>query len=101
MYPTPAQAETLLDMHGAHQRLYNALEQRITAWRMSRSRVDYVMQAADLTELRADDETYADLNAQSSQNTLKRLDRAFDSFFRRCRNRSNARLSALQIIREI
>jgi hypothetical protein len=39
--------------------------------------------AWDLTELRAGDKSYAGLNAQSSQVTLKRLDLAFAAFFRR------------------
>src|SRR5450631_3045370 len=84
MYPSPAQEAALLDMLGMHQRLYNAaLEQRIAAWRRTRTSVGFVDQCADLTELRAADESYAAINAQSSQVTLKRLDLAFAAFFRR------------------
>jgi putative transposase len=87
MYPSPAQEAALLDMLGMHQRLYNAaLEQRIAAWQRTRTSVGFVNQCADLTELRAADETYAGLNAQSSQVTLKRLDLAFAAFFRRCKS---------------
>lgn len=72
------------DKLGAHQRLYNAaLEQRRLAWRMLSKSVTFAEQCRQLTELRADDETYAALNAQSCQVTLKRLDLAFHSFFRR------------------
>lgn len=40
------------------------------------------MQAKDLTQLRAEFPEYKTLNAQSEQVTLKRLERAFDNFFR-------------------
>lgn len=84
LYPTPAQGLKLHDMLGAHQRLYNAaLEQRKLAWRMQRKSVSFNEQCKDLTALRADDETYAAINAQSSQVTLKRFDRAYQNFFRR------------------
>jgi putative transposase len=86
MYPNTPQEAALFNMLGLHQRLYNAaLEQRITAWRSTRMSVSYVQQAADLTELRTADTTYADINAQSEQVTLKRLDRAFKAFFARCK----------------
>jgi putative transposase len=84
MYPTRRQNAALLDMLGLHQRLYNAaLEQRIAAWQRTRTSLTFVDQCFDLTELRGDDESYAAINAQSSQVTLKRLDHAFAAFFRR------------------
>jgi putative transposase len=86
IYPTPSQHEGLLGMLGMHQRLYNAaLDQRITAYRQTKTSIGFEDQCKDLTELRADDNTYADLNAQSSQVTLKRIHLAFDAFFRRCK----------------
>ena len=88
MYPTPAQESALLAMLGAHQQLYNtALAQRISVWqRAHEKRIGFADQCRDLTELRADDETYATLNAQSAQVTLKRLELAFTAFFRRCKS---------------
>jgi putative transposase len=87
MYPAPSQEATLLDMLGMHQRLYNAaLEQRITAWRTARKSIGFAEQCRDLTELRAADETYAGLPCHSSQVTLKRLDLAFQAFFRRVKS---------------
>lgn len=84
LYPTPAQDRKLRDMLGAHQRLYNAaLEQRRLAYRMQGKSLSFAAQCRQLTELRASDDTYATLNAQSCQVTLKRLDLAFQSFFRR------------------
>jgi putative transposase len=87
MYPSPSQAAALLDMLGLHQRLYNAaLEQRLAAWQRTRTSVVFANQCADLTELRAADQTYAGLNAQSSQVTIKRLDLAYQVFFRRVKS---------------
>jgi putative transposase len=87
MYPSQSQEAALLDMLGMHQRLYNAaLEQRITAWRIARKTVGYAMQCRDLTELRAENEMYGALPCQSSQVTLKRLDLAYQAFFRRVKS---------------
>ena len=86
LYPSRSQEAVLLDMLGLHQRLYNAaLEQRIAAWRLRRRGVSFAGQCRDLTELRADDERYHGLNAQSAQVTLKRLDLGFKAFLARCK----------------
>ncbi|HUZ50116.1 MAG TPA: transposase [Candidatus Dormibacteraeota bacterium] len=86
LYPSRSQQAELLDNLGLHQRLYNAaLEQRKSAWRLQRKSLSEYDQMRDLTELRADDERYAALNAQSAQVTLHRLHLAFAAFFRRCR----------------
>ncbi|HZZ00453.1 MAG TPA: transposase, partial [Candidatus Baltobacteraceae bacterium] len=87
LYPSRSQTAALLDMLGLHQRLYNAaLEQRIAAWRLQRKSLSAYDQMRDLTDLRAADERYAGLNAQSAQVTLNRLHLAFAAFYRRCRN---------------
>jgi len=87
LYPTPTQEATLRDILGCHQRLYNmALEQRRDAWRTQRRHVGFVDQCAQLTELRAAEPGYKALNAQSEQQTLKRLDKAFQAFFRRVKS---------------
>ncbi|MHB8146342.1 MAG: RNA-guided endonuclease InsQ/TnpB family protein, partial [Vulcanimicrobiaceae bacterium] len=86
LYPSRAQEAALLDMLGLHQRLYNAaLEQRKAAWRLQRKSLSAYDQSRDLTQLRACDERYAALNAQSAQVTLHRLHLAFAAFFRRCK----------------
>jgi putative transposase len=86
LYPSRSQEAALLDMLGLHQRLYNAaLEQRIAAWRLQRKSLSAYDQMRDLTDLRADDERYARLNAQSAQVTLNRLHLAFAAFYRRCK----------------
>jgi len=86
LYPTPRQEAVLLDLKGAHQRLYNAaLEQRISAYRLTGTSITFAEQCRDLTGLRASDPVYAAINAQSEQVTLKRLDLAFAAFYRRVR----------------
>jgi putative transposase len=89
MYPTTKQAKALEHLLTLHQGLYNAaLEQRKTAYRRQRVSVGYAEQCRDLTALRANDPQYASLNAQSAQVTLKRVELAFQHFFRRVRERS-------------
>jgi putative transposase len=84
LYPTAKQETAMLEIKRGHQRLYNAaLEQRRTAWRRQRLSVTRTVQEKDLTLLRAEDDSIRRLNAQSSQLTLKRLDLAFQAFFRR------------------
>lgn len=87
LYPSASQETALIEMLRLHQWLYNAaLEQRIAAWRLQRKSLSAYDQMRDLTDLRAGDERYAGLNAQSSQITLHRLHLAFQAFFRRCKN---------------
>ena len=87
LYPTAKQQEVLLGLLRKHQLMYNAaLEQRITAYKKSGVSLTYQDQAKDLTELRAALPEFKAVNAQSSQNTLKRLDRAMKAFFRRIKS---------------
>jgi len=84
MYPSALQLERLLELLGLHQRLYNtALEERIQAYQERGEALNYVAQAKALTHWRCYCPALAGVNAQSQQNTLKRLDRAYQAFFRR------------------
>lgn len=84
LYPTPAQEAALEAQREAHRLLYNAaLEQRQAAWRRQHRTLSYAEQCRDLTALRQEEET--PLPAQAAQQTLKRVARAFDGFFRRVR----------------
>lgn len=84
MYPTEQQTERLLELLGLHQRVYNtALEERIRAYQEHGKTLNYVAQAKALTRWRSYCPALAGVNAQSQQNTLKRLDRAYQAFFRR------------------
>jgi len=70
----------MIDTLRLHQQLYNAaLQQRREAWSRQRVSVGFAAQCRELTALRREDKTFATMNAQSAQVTLKRLDLAFQS----------------------
>lgn len=84
MYPNAAQTERLEELLGLHQRVYNAaLEERIRAYREHGQSLNFAGQCKDLTQWRSYCPALAGVNAQSLQVTLKRLDLAFQAFFRR------------------
>ncbi|MBT2536273.1 transposase [Arthrobacter sp. ISL-69] len=84
MYPTSKQEDLLRGMLDDHRFLYNAaLQERRDAWRHSRTRVRFIEQDAQLKYIRADDPDYARWSAASLEQTLRRLDKAFQAFFRR------------------
>jgi len=84
--PTVRQAQALGEMLQDHCSLYNgALQERRDAYRhASRTTVRYGNQSAQLKEIRAfDPELQGRWSFSSRQATLRRLDRAFQAFFRR------------------
>ncbi len=84
LYPSRTQAAALARLLEHHRRLYNAcLQQRIEAWRRRRVSVGYRQQCAELTALRRECPEWATANCSSQQTTLRRLDKAFEAFFRR------------------
>lgn len=84
LYPSKRQLVALLGLLRLHKRLYNAaLEHRIGAYKRKGISLGFYEQCAELTILRRELEEYGELNAQSCQVTLKRLDLAFQAFFRR------------------
>ena len=83
IYPTRSQTMLLNQELAAAQSLYNAaLEQRRTAWKHRRLSLSYLDQAKELKELRASD-IQTPANFSACQDVLKRLDKAFQAFFRR------------------
>ncbi|HEU5416696.1 MAG TPA: transposase [Streptosporangiaceae bacterium] len=85
VYPTSGQAARMALCLRDHQRLYNAaLEERREAWRRCRVCVRYGSQSAQLSDIRAYDSDQGRWSFSSQQATLRRLDRAFAAFFRRC-----------------
>ena len=67
-----------------HRRLYNAcLEQRKTAYEAEKRSVKYTEQSAWFKAERAVNPFFARLNFSSAQDTMRRLDKAFQAFFRR------------------
>ena len=67
------------------RQLYNAaLEERREAWRMGRHKVTFYSQDAQLKEIRADDpERHGRWAFNCERAAIRRLDRAFQGFFRR------------------
>jgi putative transposase len=84
MRPTARQHIALQKCLDGHRELYNAaLQERRDAWRSGRTRVRYGDQSAQLSEIRAVRPDVAVWSFSSQQATLRRLNRAFDGFFRR------------------
>ena len=84
LYPTKKQAVRLQEVLDRCRELYNAaLQERRDAYRMAHVSIGYNQQAAQLPEIKEIRPEYADLHSQVSQDTLKRLDKAFKAFFRR------------------
>jgi putative transposase len=84
LYPTAEQEQALVEMLETHRRLYNqALAERKTAWEEEQRTVTYGQQSAHLKEERIANAYLARTNFSSCQATLRRLDRAFQAFFRR------------------
>ena len=91
IYPDKQQAGLLEQTRRLHRDLYNAaLEERISAYRRFGISITKADQEQSLTQIRTEDPTgYGIINAQSLQVTLKRLDEAFQHFFRRVRTGRN------------
>lgn len=86
MRPTARQHVALSTCVEAHRELYNAaLQERRDAWRHSRTAITYTGQSAQLKDIRRDRADLAIWSFSSQQATLRRLNRAFDGFFRRVR----------------
>ena len=86
LYPTGRQAAALTSQLGEACDLYNAaLEHRRRLWREHGVSVGLREQSAELKGMRADGLLDSTVNFWSQQAVLKRLDRAFAAFYRRCK----------------
>jgi putative transposase len=84
LYPTSAQKLELENWNVLHCRLYNAcLEQRITMYRQRGVSVCYYDQQNELPALKKEFPEYIPLGSQALQETVRRVDRAFQAFFAR------------------
>ncbi len=89
--PTARQHVALAACVESHRELYNAaLQERRDAWAHSMKRVYYTDQAAQLTDIRAARPDVAVWSYSSQQATLRRLNKAFDGFFRRVKTGQRA-----------
>src|SRR5690349_6492754 len=85
--PTPQQERALDGIVWACRRLYNtALEQRTTAYERRGVTLSRYAQEAELKDIRAAMSEYAAVHSHVLQDVLARLDKAFQSFFRRVRS---------------
>jgi putative transposase len=81
-YPTPGQAQRLTGWGHSCRAVWNlALEQRQFAWRQRAHTVRSAEQCRHLTDARAALSWLADLPAQSAQQVLRHLDRAYDNWW--------------------
>lgn len=84
LYPTSEQERVLENTLETLRHLYNgALAQRIDAYKHEGRTIGYVAQAKELPLLKEHAQPLSALNAQVAQECLKRLDKAYQAFFRR------------------
>jgi putative transposase len=84
LYPTARQARELERQFGIACDIYNAaLEQRIWAWRTHRVSITFREQSRQLTEARHELPWLIGMNSLAQHGVLRRLDRAFQAFYRR------------------
>lgn len=82
--PTKAQVAKLTWTLDRCRELYNAgLENRITAYRKAGVSINYHSQAVSLPEVKEARPEYNDVHSQVLQDVLKRLDKAYQAFFKR------------------
>lgn len=84
LYPTRQQTRAMVTMLDTHRHLYNrALAERKDAWEQDKRSIRYGDQSAQLKGERITNAYLAATNFTSCQRTLRRLDKAFQAFFRR------------------
>jgi putative transposase len=84
LYPNAREADRLTGWIRLHCELYNAaLEERIDAYRKHRKSVSYYDQQNVLPEIKAARPEFVELGSHALQQTLRKLDLAFQAFFRR------------------
>jgi transposase len=91
IFPTRAQVGVLERTLGICCELYNAaLQERRDAWRIARKSVSCYEQQNQLPEIKEVRPELNTVHSQVLQDTLKRLDKAFDAFFRRVKSGEKA-----------
>lgn len=84
LYPTRQQTDALTRMLDTHRHLYNsALAERKETWDAEQRSVSYGEQSGHLKADRLTNPYLAETNFSSTQATLRRLDKAFQAFYRR------------------
>jgi len=89
LYPNGQQKQLLISILQRLQELYNAaLEQRRHYWRCHRKSISAFDQIKQLPELRRERPEYKEIYAQILQDVLRRVDKAFQLFFRRLKSKN-------------
>ena len=84
LYPNRQQRERLQATLDVCRELYNAaLQERRDGYRTSRAKLNYYTQANQLSEIKEIRPDIANVHSQVLHDTLRRLDKSFQSFFRR------------------
>src|ERR1700730_11834131 len=88
LYAKKATSDKLQWVLDRSRELYNAaLAERKEAWRMAGKSISYYDQQNDLPEIKQEiRQEYQDIGAHVLQNVLKRVDKAYQAFFRRIKN---------------
>jgi len=87
LQPTAKQTHILAEWVERTRELYNAsLQERRDAWRMSQAKVTLYDQMAELPGVREVRPEYQKIPIIVLRGALRRLDRAYQNFFRRCRS---------------
>ena len=91
IYPTEAQIGILNSTLNLCRELYNAmLQQRIYAYRLGKM-VNYNSQQNEIPELKNAFPEYRSIHSQVLQDVAGRLDKAYDNFFRRIKEKKNGK----------
>jgi len=87
LWTNASQDRALAEILETHRRLYNeCLSQRKSSWEVDKTSVSYRAQSSWYKAQRAVNPWFAKLNFSSAQATMRRLDRAYRAFFRRCKS---------------
>jgi putative transposase len=87
LYPNIIQAEKLQEVLDRCRELYNAaLQERRDAYRMAHVSIGYSQQAAQLPAIKQVRPENAGIHSLALQDTLRRVEKAFQAFFRRVKN---------------
>lgn len=91
VFPTRAQATKFGATLDICRELYNAsLQERRDAYRLQRKSVRYIEQANQLPDIKKIRPDVAGVHSQVLQDVLKRVEKAFDGFFRRAKTKQKA-----------
>ena len=91
IYPTGKQAKQMQFVLDTCRRVYNYfLEQKITAYKTDKTSISCYTQIKEIPKLAVKDEVVKEVYSQTLQDVPRRLDKAFQGFFRRVKTGSVA-----------